>query len=68
MTITNLEAWDNFLRRDKDGIDELNNWMRGPITESRRLEFVEGRLQDICIVLGIVIKNLEEKHGQGNTE
>lgn len=59
--ITNKQAWDNFLRRDKEAVNDLNNhWMHGPITESRRLQFVEGRLEDICIVVGQLIKNLEQ--------
>lgn len=66
-SITNKQAWDNFLRRDKEAVEKLHNWMSGPITESRRLEFVEGRLQDICIVVGELIRNLEEKHEQANT-
>lgn len=66
--MTNKELWNNFLQRDAEAIQQLQNWMHGPITESRRLEFVEGRLEDICGLVGRLIKNMEEKHGQSNTE
>lgn len=57
--MTNKELWEHFMQRDNQAIQEMNNWMRGPITEGRRLEFVEGRLQDICVLVGELIKNLE---------
>lgn len=54
------EVWDNFIERDKNAVNELNNWMSGPITESRRLEFLEGRVKDLCGIVDYLYQYIEE--------
>lgn len=53
-------VWDNFVKRDNNAVNELNNWMSGPITESRRLEFLEGRVKDLCGMVDYLYQYIEE--------
>jgi hypothetical protein len=59
--ITPEEMWQRFSQRDDNAIQDMNNWLHGPVTESRRLAFVEGRLTDACILLKWIMMNWEPK-------
>jgi len=64
MTYTPMQIFDKFAERDKNAVEDMNNWMTGSISESRRLEFLEGRVHDLCgVVQGLCkyIENLEQK-------
>ena len=61
ITYTASQLIENFMERDKNAVNELNNWMHGPITEGRRLEFLEGRVMDLCGVVMGLAKLIEEK-------
>jgi hypothetical protein len=60
MTISPLQLVERFMERDNNAISEMNNWMHGPITESRRLEFLEGRVQDLCGVAVSLCKYIDQ--------
>jgi len=46
------QALDNFLERDKNAINEMGGFMGwSPVSESQRLHFVEGRLNDACALI-----------------
>lgn len=59
--MTPKELAQKFIERDMRAIDELENWMRGPLTESRRLEFAEQRLTDLCGVVMALCKYIDAK-------
>ena len=53
-THTASELIEKFMERDKNAIQEMNNYLHGPVTESRRLAFLEGRVLDLCgVVVGL---------------
>lgn len=53
-TYTASELIEKFMERDKNAIQEMNNYLHGPVTESRRLAFLEGRVLDLCgVVVGL---------------
>lgn len=62
ITYTAKELIEKFIARDEKALAELNSWMFGPVTESRRLDFLEGRVMDLCgVVFGLakIIEDLE---------
>lgn len=59
--MTPKELIKRFIERDENAMQELNNWMYGPITESRRLDFLEGRVMDLCGVVMGLCKYIDEK-------
>ena len=61
ITYTAKELIDKFIARDEKALAELNNWMSGPVTESRRLDFLEGRVMDLCGVVVGLAKIIEER-------
>lgn len=60
-TYTAKELIEKFMTRDEKALAELNNWMFGPVTESRRLDFLEGRVMDLCGVVVGLAKIIEER-------
>jgi len=52
---------DKFIARDVKAVEELHNWFNGPVTEGRRLEFLEGRVMDLCGVVIGLCKYIQEK-------
>lgn len=61
ITYTAKEVIDKFIARDEKAMAELNNWMYGPVTESRRLDFLEGRVLDLCGVVVGLANIIEER-------
>lgn len=61
ITYTTKELIERFTSRDEKALAELNNWMSGPVTESRRLDFLEGRVMDLCGVVFGLAKIIEER-------
>lgn len=61
ITYTAKELIDKFIARDEKAMAELNNWMAGPVTESRRLDFLEGRVLDLCGVVVGLANIIEER-------
>jgi hypothetical protein len=64
MNFTPMQIFDKFAERDRSAVEDMNNWMMGGITESKRLEFLEGRVHDLCgVVQGLCqyIEYLEQK-------
>jgi hypothetical protein len=50
-------AKQQFIERDEQDLNELrNSWL--PITESTRLKFVEGRLNDLTILVMHLLEHL----------
>lgn len=61
ITYTAKELIERFTTRDEKALAELNNWMYGPVTESRRLDFLEGRVMDLCGVVVGLAKIIEDR-------
>lgn len=60
-TYSAKELIEKFMARDEKALAEMNNWMFGPVTESRRLDFLEGRVIDLCGVVVGLAKIIEEQ-------
>ena len=59
------EMWDKFVERDNHALSELNNWMNGPITESSRLNFLEGRVNDLCGMINYLYQYIGKNNENG---
>lgn len=58
--MTPAEIKAKFIERDKEAVDDMRNSWIAP-TESSRLAFLEGRVQDLC---GVVIFLLDQTEKQ----
>lgn len=56
-----------FFERDNEALDQLQNWIHGPITESRRLAFLEGRVADLAQVVITLLMQLDNERQSKTT-
>jgi hypothetical protein len=56
------QALDNFLENDKNALNQMVGFMGwGHVSESHRLNFVEGRLQDACAMILILSRYILDR-------
>lgn len=56
------EMWDKFVERDEHALSELRSY---PISESSRLHFLEGRVNDLCGMINYLYQYIEKNNENG---